>query len=428
MRMEPQEPGKSGSRIPFNVSVECGLDAVCFVRNLSRTGIYLETAKSEEALKILPGMKITLRIPPSDAPSSVQIIGKVAQVWHTQLEDETPALGIGVEFEPLPDETATELKQYVRGYRDRKRAESSVRENQFSKSFLPESLYAEYARSKTFPEGIQKDVREELHFLLLRWHNRVREHPGIPTDAQSLLERARALALKIFFEARRVCALRPVRRDLLWIEPAYQDVLASASAVCDELRKRRESAWKEEEREQLLCFERAQAHLADAIREFETFLGSLPETEEDAKRFYERSPLGVIEIQEGTSAPKRRRLEFSAGWVISTILIASGSGLIGYHWNKIKGFQIGSSAGRPFENELGISPYRVEDDIWIGRVDLSEWKKTAPKIRWRKGNELLKEVIEHGYEGLRVESSQGTPLGVTVMRDRKPELYLLRTP
>ncbi|MFH1263508.1 MAG: PilZ domain-containing protein [Pseudomonadota bacterium] len=121
-----ERPTKPAIRIPFSVSVECGFSAVCFARDISRTGIQLEAPRDERSEKVRPGMKITLLISPFGSLPSVVINGKVARVAEIPLLDGKPGFEIGVEFETLPETTAGTLDRCIQEYLERSRAQNTV--------------------------------------------------------------------------------------------------------------------------------------------------------------------------------------------------------------------------------------------------------------------------------------------------------------
>lgn len=106
----------SSIRIPFNVAVDCGFEAVCFARNISKTGIYIEAPRTDLSLKVQAGMDITLLISPFGSSPSAQIQGTIVRVEDIRLPNASPGRGFGVEFHALSDEVTETLQRCIDGY------------------------------------------------------------------------------------------------------------------------------------------------------------------------------------------------------------------------------------------------------------------------------------------------------------------------
>lgn len=293
---------------------------------------------------------------------------------------------------------------------------------------LPESVYENFMRKRVDSAVLDEKDQAELSKLLDRWRREVRENVALPRDAFDLLDRARALALKISFEMRRIWSLRPLAQSASAVRSVYCVSATAAHKLGEELRIKFENAPRGELRDQLLCLNRARAHLAQVVREFEGFVAKLPLTTKEAAKFYERESFGPTEEPSLKTQRRKLRLTSQQKSVLRVVGIFAVVGCVLYYsgdvwrWSKFK--ILGGYYGRA----LGVAPSHLDGNTWVGRVILDEWQKIPKEVRQAKGNDLAQKLVDEGYDGLRVETYDGRVVGATAIANGSVTWMLMNVP
>jgi hypothetical protein len=77
--------------------------------------------------------------------------------------------------------------------------------------------------------------------------------------------------------------------------------------------------------------------------------------------------------------------------------------------------------------ELGLEPHGVRQGFWVGQTDRSAWEKIPREVRVTKGKEILRKAVEAGFEGLEIQTRDGSLVAVTVRRKGIPEWVIVET-